>query len=91
MATISVELHPEEVEPPVVEEGWKPGTTLRNAARALVSTLELLANAAIWIAIYLLPVLLLIALPVALVGWLVRRRRKRGQKRRETQSEPERE
>jgi len=87
MATISVELYPEEAEPPVIEEGWNPGTTLRNAARALVSTLEMLANAAIWVAIYLLPVLLLVALPVAIVVWLVRRRRKGHQKRDEPANE----
>jgi hypothetical protein len=77
MATISVDLYPEEAEPPVVEEGWKPGRTLRDAARALVSTLEGVGNVIIWFAIYLLPVLLVIAIPVALVVWAVRRRRRR--------------
>jgi hypothetical protein len=77
MATITVELYPEKAAPTVIEEQWKPGFTLRNAARALVNTLEALADGIIWLAIYLLPVLLLIALPIAAVLWTVRRWRRR--------------
>jgi len=77
MATITVELNPEEAEPPVVEEGWQPGRTLRNAARALLNTLKTLVDVAIWAAIYLLPILLLLALPVVAVIWFIRRRRRR--------------
>jgi hypothetical protein len=76
MATITVELYPEEAELPVVEEGWKPVRTLRSAARSLVSTLQGLGDAIIWFAIYLLPVLLIIALPIALLIWAVRRWRR---------------
>lgn len=77
MATITIELYPEEAEPPVVEEGWKPGRTLRNAARALVGALEAVGNGIIWIAIYVLPIILLLALPIALAFWLLRRRKAR--------------
>jgi hypothetical protein len=73
MATISVELYPEEAAPTVIEEGWKPGFTLRNAARTLVNTLEGLADAIIWFVIYLLPILLLICVPIVLVVWAIRR------------------
>jgi hypothetical protein len=79
MATIAAELHPEEAELPVIEESWKPARTVRSATRALVSTFEALANIAIWLAIYLLPLLLLLALPVAVVLWALRRRKKRRQ------------
>jgi hypothetical protein len=78
MATIVAELWPEAAEPPVVEEGWKPLTILKNAARALVSTLRGLGSALIWFAVYVLPVLVLVALPIALVWWVVRRLRRRG-------------
>jgi hypothetical protein len=77
LATISVELYPEDMEPPVVEDGWTPGRTLRNAARALVNTVEVLADLAIWAIIYLLPILLFLAIPVALVIWFVRRRKEK--------------
>jgi hypothetical protein len=76
MATITVELTPKEAEQPIVEEGWKPLGTLRNAARALVSTLEALAKAIIWVIVYALPVLLLVALPIVVVILIVRRWRR---------------
>lgn len=76
MATINVDLHPDEADLPVIEEGWKPGRVVRDAARALINTLEVLADAIIWIGIYLLPILLLIAVPVAVIVWVVRRRRR---------------
>jgi hypothetical protein len=80
MATITVELYPEEAAPTVIEEGWKHGFTLRDAAKTLVNTLEGLADATIWFVVYLLPVLLLIALPIAAVVWAVRRWRRRRQR-----------
>ncbi len=87
MATISVELYPEEAELPVVEEGWKPGRTLRDAARALVSTLEGVGDAIIWFAIYVLPVLLVIAVPLAVIVWGVRRWRRRRRERKAPQDQ----
>ena len=80
MATITAELLPEAAEPPVIEEGWKPGTTLRNAARALVSTLQGLVRALIWFVVWVLPVLVLVALPIVAVWWIVRRLRRRSRK-----------
>lgn len=87
MATISVELYPEEAELPVIEEGWKPGRTLRDAARSLVNTLEGLADAVIWLAVYLLPVLLLIGLPIGVVVWAIRTWRRRRRQRQATQNQ----
>ena len=76
MATISVELYPEEAPPEIVDEGWKPGFTLRKAARALLNTLKIIGDVLIWIAAYLLPILLVLGIPVAGVVWVVRRRRR---------------
>ncbi len=76
MATISVELYPEEAELPVVEEGWKPGRVVRDAARALVNTLEGLVDVIIWFAIYVLPILLVIVVPLAVIVRAARRRRR---------------
>jgi len=79
MATITVNLNPELPEPPVVEEGWRPGSTLRSAARTLVNALKGLGNAVIWAIVFLLPILLLIAVPVVVAFLLFRlwRRRRR--------------
>ncbi|MBC7264660.1 MAG: DUF4349 domain-containing protein [Chloroflexi bacterium] len=70
LATITVDLIPEELEKPVVEPGWDPGRTLRNAARALVNTLKVLANVVIWALVYGVPILLILLVPV-LVLWSV--------------------
>lgn len=85
MATITAELRPEEAPVDILEEGWKPGYTLRSAARALVNTLETLGNIFIWLVAYMLPILLLLAVPVVLVVWLVRRwrRRRKGKAKKE--------
>lgn len=70
MATITVDLIPEELEKPVVEPGWDPGRTLRNAARALVNTLKVLANLLIWAVVYGVPIVLILLMPF-LVLWSV--------------------
>lgn len=80
LATITVELVPDEAEQPVIEEGWQPAATLRAAANRLVNTLQGLADLAIWLAIYVLPILIVLALPVILVIYWVRRNRRRNPK-----------
>lgn len=77
LATITIELVPDEAEQPVIEEGWQPAATLRSAANRLVNTLQGLADLVIWLAIYVLPILIILALPIVLIIWLVRRNRRR--------------
>ena len=82
MATLNLELIPDILAKPVVEPGWRPLETLKNAGRALVNALKGLADALIWLVIYVLPLLLIIAIPIAvlilLIRWLVRRQKKTG-------------
>lgn len=67
------------VERPLVEERWQPLVTVRRAAGSLVDALRGLVDVAIWVAIYLLPVLVLIGVPVwLLVRLLTRRNRAAG-------------
>ncbi|MFN8490163.1 MAG: DUF4349 domain-containing protein [Caldilineaceae bacterium] len=63
LATIDVTLTPDVLTQPVVEAGWRPSAVVHSAVRTLVSTLQIVGTAAIWVAIYLLP-LALIALVV---------------------------
>jgi hypothetical protein len=80
LATVNIELIPDILAKPVVEPGWRPLETLKNAGRALVNALKGLVDITIWLIIYLLPLLLVIAIPVILlillVRWLARRRRR---------------
>jgi hypothetical protein len=77
LATINVELIPEEVEEPIIQEGWQPLRTLRSASRALVDAGQLLVDAAIWLAVFVLPVLLVLILPLVLIVFVWRRWRRR--------------
>lgn len=65
MSTLTVELVPDVLAQPVVEPGWRPSAIAHRAVHALVDSLQWLAGAAIWVAIYLLP----IALLFILLGW----------------------
>jgi hypothetical protein len=78
-STITVDLVPDEVTAPVVDEGWQPLVTIKNAFRTLVSILQGLINLVINLVIVVLPVLLLVVAPIVLVIWLIRRWR-RGRK-----------
>ena len=83
LATVNVELVPDVLTRPVIEPGWRPLETLRNASRALVNTLQGLVDALIWLVIVVIPVLIILAIPVValalLIRWLGRRvKRKKG-------------
>lgn len=77
MATIRIELTPEKA---IVEPGWRPLRTFRNASRTLVSAARFIADAAIWAVIFLLPILLLLCIPLFLI-WLVWRRWRKGREK----------
>lgn len=80
-SSIDLNIAPHVLSTPVVEPGWKPLVTLREASRSLVKALQWLVDAAIWLVVFLLPILVLAAIPTALlvllVRYLVRRRRGR--------------
>ncbi|MFQ6014673.1 MAG: DUF4349 domain-containing protein [Anaerolineae bacterium] len=77
LATITVELIPKELEKPVVEPGWAPLRTLRDASRGLIRALEFLVDVAIWLVVFALPILLILLSPFVLAFWLWRRRRRK--------------
>jgi len=80
-ASIRLDISPHELSKPVVEPGWAPLVTLRNAGRSLVKALRGLADLLIWFVVFLLPILLILAIPIVLlmllVRYLVRRRKER--------------
>lgn len=82
LASLTVNLTPEETEEPVVEAGWEPLRSVRDALRALVNALKVLADLLIWVVIFVLPIVVLFALPFFLIwlGWFLWRRRRRRSK-----------
>lgn len=71
-STIQVDLIPDAINRPIVEERWNVTGPVRNALRALVNSLQGLATALIWVLLYLTPLLLLFLIPLVVVAWLVR-------------------
>jgi hypothetical protein len=77
MATINIELIPDALARPIVVAGWRPSGTAANALRILVKTLQFIVDAAIWLIIYVLPTLVVIAIPFFILWLIWRRWRKR--------------
>ena len=78
MSTITVSLRPVE-DKPIVKTGteaWQPGETLKEAARTLVSVIQVLGDLAIW-AVVFAPVCIIPLLLVWIIWRLARRRGKR--------------
>jgi hypothetical protein len=73
MSSLSLEVTPDVIAAPVVEPGWRPVVIARDAVRALVGVLQFFATAAIWLAIYLLPIALMLA-GVAFFAWKATRK-----------------
>lgn len=82
LSTITVDLIPDAINQPVVAEGWRPSVIVRDAMRALVSTLQFLGGAVIWVGIYLIPLAVLALIPVVIVGWLLRTLARRMQRKK---------
>lgn len=76
MSAVTVELIPDVLAAPITVVGWRPSETVARALKALIQTVKGLVDAAIWIILYLAPVLLLVAVPFLAIGYLWRRRRK---------------
>ncbi|MBU0705020.1 MAG: DUF4349 domain-containing protein [Chloroflexi bacterium] len=81
LATISLDITPDEMAQPVQIGGWRPEGTLRNAFQSLIRVLQFLVDAAIVLLVLIVPILLVVAAPIVglflLVRGIVRRRRAR--------------
>ena len=77
LSAIDVQLMAQEAVDPLTIGGWKPEGVARDAVQALINTVKFLANALIWIVLWLLPVGLIIGVPLYLIIRAVRRRRAR--------------
>jgi hypothetical protein len=87
-SSISVNITPDELAQPVQVGTWRPTGVAKSALEALIAALQGLATAAIWFAIVILPILLVIAIPFVLLIWLIRRLRRRERNAETEVSEP---
>jgi hypothetical protein len=82
LSSVRVELLPNEAAQPLSIGGWQPVGVAKNALQALIDTGQILGTVAIYIVLWLLPVLFVIILPIYLIVRGVRswRRRRKARK-----------
>lgn len=68
LSSISVTIQANEAVQPLEIGGWQPVGVAKNALQALINTLQFLGDVAIWLGLFVLPVLLILYFPVRL-GW----------------------
>jgi hypothetical protein len=82
MATLTVELVPHEEVQVLEPETWMPNRTAAQALRALVQALQGLADIAIWLVLFVLPILAALLLPFVVLALILRAIvRRRGRKK----------
>ena len=72
-STITISVTPDLPNQPIEVAGWRPQGVAKDAIETLVETLQGLADIIIWLAIYVLPMVLIIGLPIYFVVRLIRR------------------
>ena len=80
LSAISVHLTASAAEQPITIGGWEPVGVAKDAVQALVNALQGLVNILIWAALYLLPILIVIGIPLWLIVRALRRRWARREK-----------
>lgn len=73
MSSITVELIANESVQPITVGPWDISGAAKEAIEALVKALQGIAEALVWFFLYVIPVLLLIAVPLLLIGWAIRK------------------
>lgn len=74
MSAIVIDLIPDALSQPIEVGGWKPEGVAKEAIEALLHTLQGIANVLIWIAIYVLPLALVLGIPGYILIRLIIRR-----------------
>lgn len=77
MSAITVDILADEAVQPLTIGGWQPVGVAKDAIQALINALKFIANAIIWLVLYILPVAIVLLVP----AWLIWRGLKRWRKR----------
>lgn len=75
LSAVSLEIAPNLIAQPVVQPGWQPVVTMKDASRALVRVLQSMATMLIWMLIYVVPIVGMLVLAGTLVWKVIRRQR----------------
>ena len=77
LATINLDLVPDAIAQPLTTAGWQPTAAVRSAFRTLLGTLKALFDGTMWFLVYILPIVLVFAVPAFGIWRVVRTIRKR--------------
>lgn len=88
LSSISVTIQANEAVQPLEIGGWQPVGVAKNALQALINTLQFLGDIAIWLGLFVLPVLLILYFPVR-YGWKGLKRLFRSGKKKDEEPEQE--
>lgn len=88
LSAISVTIQANEAVQPLQIGGWQPVGVAKDALQALINTLQFLGNVAIWLGLFILPVLLILYFPIRF-GWKGLKRLFRSGKSKDEQASPE--
>ncbi|NMB54254.1 MAG: DUF4349 domain-containing protein [Leptolinea sp.] len=72
MSAIEIILRSKSAVAPLSIGGWQPAGVARNAIQSLINTLKFFADSAIWIILFLLPVLVILIIPLWLLLVIIR-------------------
>jgi hypothetical protein len=84
LSSISVDIQANEAVQPLKIGNWQPVGVAKKAIQALINTLKTLANALIWIGLYILPVVLILFFPIR---WVWKGIKKLNQRRKERKAQ----
>ncbi len=82
LSAISIRIQAHEAVNPISVAGWKPSVTVSKALQALVDTMQVIVDVAIWIVVSILPTLIIIFLPLYLIFLAIRAAVRRSNKKR---------
>lgn len=83
MSSIEITVKSKSAIAPLSIGGWQPAGVARDAIQSLINALKFFANAAIWIVLFLLPVLIILFIPVWLAFLIIRAIVRRGRAKKE--------
>ncbi len=82
LSSISVNIIPNEAVQPLSVGGWQPVGVAREAVQALINGLQVIVGAAIWLGLFVIPILIVLVVPIYLIvrgllRWRTRRKEKK--------------
>lgn len=91
LSSISIDIIADEADQPIQIGGWQPVGVAKDAVEALINFLQGFINFLIWLAIFLLPVIFVIGVPLTFLWRGLRnwRRKRKAKKQAKAESKPE--